>query len=416
MTPTAELLWTGDDGAEIHGHFDSRFERVFDAFRANFAVRGEVGASACVTFEGETVVDLWGGFATSAKDRPWERETICVVFSSTKGAAALCAHILVSRGKLDLDAPVAEYWPEFACNGKENARVGMMLDHSVGVPVLRAPIKDVTDWDAMAQSVASEEAFWEPGARLGYHGLTYSWTVGEVIRRVAGQSVGAFFREALGQPLGLEFWIGLPEDKEPLVAQMIPNKASAQGPLNRFTQTALSDPKSLPALFLFNSGLSNSNGRAFRAAEIPAGNGMANGRGLAHLYRPFALGGRDQGHSFIDGPTLQRMSRVSMATRLDATLLIPTRFALGFMKSIDSRKLKTDPPTDSAILGEAAFGHVGMGGSIGFADPEAGLSLGYAMNNMGVGILLNDRGQSLVDAAYLSAGYRSNESGAWCKA
>ncbi len=404
-----EHFHTSAGGAEIHGYCDSRFERVLETFKENFEARDEIGASCCVTFEGETVVDLWGGHTTNDKTDPWTDKTISVVFSSTKGAAALCAHILVSRGELDLDAPIAEYWPEFACNGKENALVGMTLDHSVGVPVVRDPIGDVTNWDAMAERMAAEEAFWEPGTRNGYHGLTYSWTIGEIIRRVSGMSVGAFFQKEVAAPLGLDFWIGLPEAYEDRVAIMYPNLPKASDPQSLFLKTALSQPQSPAALFVFNSGSTDMNSREYRAAEIPAGNGMANGRSLAHMYKPLALGGGD----LVDAKTLARMGRVSMATRQDATLMLPSRFALGFMKSMDNRKLKTTPPTDSAIMGDAAFGHVGMGGSIGFADPEAGLSFGYNMNNMGLGILLNERGQSLVDAAYLCAGYTSNESGAW---
>ncbi len=412
MKPAGEELFhTTASGAEIRGHCDSRFERVLDAFKENFEAREEIGASACVTFEGETVVDLWGGHTSEAKTDPWTDKTISVVFSSTKGAAALCAHILASRGELDLDAPIAEYWPEFACNGKEDALVSMTLDHSVGVPAVRDPIGDVTDWDHMAERIAAEEAFWEPGTRNGYHGLTYSWTIGEIIRRVAGMSVGTFFQKEVAVPLGLDFWIGLPEAYEDRVAVMKPNLPKASDPQSRFLRTALTDPKSPSALFVFNSGSTDMNSRAYRAAEIPAGNGMANGRSLAHMYKPLALGGGD----LVDTDTLARMGRVSMATRLDATLMIPSRFALGFMKSMDNRHLKTTPPTDSAILSEAAFGHVGMGGSIGFADPESGLSFGYDMNNMGSGILLTERGQSLVDAAYQCAGYRSNASGAWVK-
>lgn len=416
MAPRSrEILHTFDDGGQICGFVDSRFGQVFDAFRQNFAVRGELGGSVSITFGGEPVVDLWGGFATPDKATAWTDETICMAFSSTKGVVALCAHMLVSRGLLDLDMPVAEIWPEFACNGKETALVGMALDHSIGVPVIREKVRDVTNWDEMVDQIAAHPAFWEPGERLGYHALTYGWIVGEIFRRVASKSVGTFLREELAGPLDADFCIGLPADNTKPIAMLNRVKASASAPMSRFLRTAMDEPESIAAKFLFNGGVRNSNDPAYQAAEVPAANGMGNARGLARLYAPFSVDGKAGGKTLIDRPTFERMVRVSMASRLDATLLIPNRFSLGFMKSLDNRGLKTDPPTDSAIIGESAFGHPGMGGSIAFADPDLGMSFAYVMNNLGTQILLNERGQALVDAAYLSAGYRSNASGAWTR-
>lgn len=397
------------------------FERVAEAFQKNFDAKGEVGASVCLTVGGETVVDLWGGTADQKTGAPWTKDTVGIVFSCTKGATAVCAHVLASRGKLDLDAPVAELWPEFAGNGKEHATARMMLDHSVGVPALRAKVKDSGpyEWHYMTSLLAKEAPFWEPGTRNGYHGFTFGWTVGEMVRRAAGVSLGTFFQNEIAQPLGLDFWIGLPEEIEPRVAPIIPFVYKPEQAKTPFMIDLATKRDSPAALFYFNVGAwrtGGANTRAGRAAEIGAANGITNARGLAGLYAPLAQGGA----ALVDGKTLARMGEVSMATHDDATLRIPTRFALGFMKSMDNRKRTIGaklfgPDVDSVIMSSAAFGHVGAGGSLGFADPVAGLSFGYTMNRMGPGLLMNERGQALVDAAYLSLGYTNKDGGVWVK-
>jgi CubicO group peptidase (beta-lactamase class C family) len=397
------------------------FERVAEAFERNFKEHGEIGASACLTVGGETVVDLWGGVADPKTGKKWERDTVSIVFSCTKGATATCTHILASRGKLDLDAPVAEVWPEFATNGKEAATTRMMLDHSVGVPALRDKVEDdgIYDWDYMTTRLAAEAPFWAPGTRNGYHGLTIGWTAGEMVRRVSGKSLGTFFQDEVAKPLGLDFWIGTPEEIEPRIAPVIPYIYKAGEGKTPFMIDLAKNPASPASLFFFNCGAwrkGGANTRAGHAAELGAANGITNARGLAGLYAPLANGGGE----LVDAKTLARMGEVSMATHDDATLRIPTRFALGFMKSMDNRKRSLGatifgPDVDSVIMGSAAFGHVGAGGSLGFADPAAGLSFGYSMNKMGPGLLMNERGQALVDAAYLSLGYRSKDSGVWAK-
>jgi len=398
----------------IEGFCDPRFQLVAEEFERNFRERGELGASVCLVYEGETVVDLWGGFADRDKTREWTRDTICTVFSCTKGAVAICAHVLASRGELDIEAPVSKYWPEFGQGAKADVTVRMMLDHSAGVPAWRAPLepKGCTDWEYMVDRLAKEEPWWKPGTRNGYHMISFGWTVGELVRRVSGKSLGTFFREEIAEPLGLDFWIGLPEEHEARVAPVIQYTRKSSEPLSDFELAIVSDNQSLQALALLNNGGVDPNDRACHAAEIGGGGGIANARALAGLYAPFSLGGEFNGVRLVDPVTLTRMGQVSMATNEDATLLIPTRFALGFMKSIDNRR-RAKGDRDSAVLSAAAFGHVGAGGSIGFADPEANFSFGYAMNQMGRGILLNDRGQSLVDAVYRSLGYRGNEGGAW---
>lgn len=397
------------------------FERVAEAFEKNLKHKGEIGASVCLTVGGETVVDLWGGLADPKTKAPWTHDTVSIVFSCTKGATALCAHVLASRGALDLDAPVAELWPEFAQHGKERVTTRMMLDHSSAVPAVRAKVKDdgPYDWAYMTQRLADEVPFWEPGTRNGYHGFTFGWTVGEMVRRASGKSLGTFFREEIAGPLGLDFWIGLPEEIEPRVAPIVAHVYKAADAVTPFMRDLATNKESVAALFYFNNGawrLGGANTRAGHAAEIGAANGITNARGLAGMYAPLANGGGD----LVDATTLARMGEVSMATHDDATLRIPTRFALGFMKSMDNRQRSMaaklwGEDCDSVIMSSSAFGHVGAGGSLGFADPVAGMSFGYTMNRMGPGLLMNERGQSLVDAAYLSLGYKNKDGGVWVK-
>ena len=397
----------------VEGECDARFLGVKEEFERNFRERAEVGASVCVWHDGRKVVDLWGGVARPEGKVPWTRDTVSIVFSCTKGATAICAHTLASRGKLDIDAPVAEYWPEFACNGKEDATVKMMLDHSVGLPACRTPLRwgGAYDWDYMVDVLAAEEPFWKPGVRNGYHMINFGWTVGELVRRVSGASLGAFFRDHIAEPLGIDFWIGMPEEHEARVAPMIMFTPEPGAAMTEFTRALFENPQSIASLSLLNNGGFNPNSREAHAAEIGGGGGISNARGLAGLYAPLAAGGG----SLVDHRQLARMSEVSMATNEDATLLIPTRFALGFMKSMDNRRRRKGD-RDSAILSASAFGHVGAGGSIGFADPRENLSFGYSMNRMGQSILLNERGQSLVDATYRALGYDSNSGGVWARA
>jgi CubicO group peptidase (beta-lactamase class C family) len=400
----------------IEGTCDDRFIGVRSAFERNFAERGEVGASVCVTLDGETVVDLWGGVADPVTGRVWDRDTIGVVWSCTKGATALCAHMLVSRGALSLDAPVCAYWPEFAKSGKDAITVRMLLAHQAGLAALREPIPDAgyCDWELITTRLADQEPLWEPGTRNGYHALTYGHLVGEIVRRVTGRSIGAFFRAEVAEPLGLDFWIGLPESEETRVAPTIP--AEMPGPddvIPSFYRAALGDPSSIAGMVLFYSGLALAPGwidtRPAHAAELPAFGGIANARALAGMYRPLANGGAP----LVDAEQVAVMGTVTSATSVDATMLVPTRWTTGFVKSVDNRAGRPGD-RDGVVLSDDAFGHVGMGGSIGFADPRAALSFGYTMNRQGMSVGLDPRGQALVDAAYEALGYqRPARGGSW---
>jgi CubicO group peptidase (beta-lactamase class C family) len=397
----------------VQGACDPAFQAVRDEFERNFAERGELGASVCVTLAGRTVVDLWGGVADAATGRQWERDTICVAWSCTKGATALCAHLLLDRGELRLDEPVARRWPEFAQAGKEDVTVRMLLAHQAGLAALRQPLPPGAfyDWALMTAALAAETPFWQPGTRHGYHGLTFGYLVGELVRRVTGLSIGRFFRQEVAEPLGIDFWIGLPPSERPRVAPVVLQPPPDPANLNPMERMAFADPTSVTFLMLANTGGYMNPGEcdtpAALAAEIPSAGGVTNGRGLAGMYAPLAGGG---GRLASEG-AVRRMAQVASASCVDACLLVPTRFALGFGKTVDNR---TNPLVqDSVVLSEEAFGHPGMGGSIGFADPGARMSFGYVMNRHGAGLALNERGQRLVDAAYRSAGYTSSEPAGW---
>jgi CubicO group peptidase (beta-lactamase class C family) len=403
----------------VEGTCDPRFEEIHREFERSFAERGEVGASVCVTVDGETVVDLWGGVADPETGSAWKRDTVGVVWSSTKGATALCAHILASRGELDFGAPVASYWPEFGKNGKGDIPVRMLLNHQAGLAATREPLPmgGLCDWELVTETLAGQEPLWEPGTRHGYHALVFGHLIGEVVRRVTDVSIGTFFRTEVAEPLGLDFWIGLPEQHESRVAPNISADPPAPGePIPVFYQQVLMDPASLPAMVVMNSGgflfPGAVNTREVHAAEIPAANGITNARGLAGMYRPLALGGSAGGVTLVGAEQLVAMGAVSSASSLDAVLQIPGRWTLGYTKTIDNRWLP-GPEGDSIFTSEEAFGHPGMGGSFGFADPKARMSFAYTMNRQGTSLGIDDRCQSLIDGTYRALGYRQANGGVW---
>lgn len=394
---TQNTYITLDSGAAINGYCDPAFAAVKQAFTRNFTQHQEVGASVCLSVGGHTVVDLWGGHIDAAASTPWQENTVSLVYSCTKAATALCAHLLVDRGLLDLTAPIARYWPEFAQNGKQDATVLMALNHSLGLPALRAALKPGAyyDWDYMTERLAQEQPFWTPGTKNGYHMMTFGWTVGELVRRVSGKSLGTFFHDEIAGPLGLDFWIGLPVELEDRVAPIIPFVPQPGVPPTKFIVALMTDNTSISHLSLMNNGSHVPNSRRAHAAELGGGGGIANARALMRLFQPLAQ--PDGANHLLSTARIDAMRQVSVATECDQTLLIPTRFGQGFMLRMDNPEL---PVGSSLLIRNGAFGHVGMGGSLVFADPECQMSFGYTMNRLGGGILLNERGQGLVDAAY----------------
>lgn len=401
---------------EIQGTCLPGFATVRDEFVRNFTDRGELGASLHVAVDGRTVVDLWGGEAgNTTSRRAWEADTLAVVYSCTKGVTALAAHILIDRGLLDVDALVSDCWPEYGCRGKETTTVRMLLDHSAGVPAVHAPLQpgDMYDHDIMATHLAQQAPWWRPGTRNGYHLVTFGWTIGELVRRISGLSLGEFIAKEISEPLGADFYLGLPLELEPRVAPISLWQPGPDYVMSPYARAQLTQPDSVQHWATANvvaAGV-DANARACRAAELGGMSGVASARGLAGVYMPLAMGGG----SLVSADAVARMSETAVATSEDAVLLVPTRFSLGFMKSVDNRRRTPEVKGNSVLLGPTAFGHVGMGGSIGFADPAERISFGYVMNRHGEGVLLNERGQQLVDATYRSLGFRTNAPGVWIR-
>jgi CubicO group peptidase (beta-lactamase class C family) len=377
---------------ELRGRCDERFAAVRDAFEAGFRERDEVGAAVALAIDGELVVDLWAGHVDPERTRPWQRDTLVNVYSTTKGVAALAAHRLIDEGRLDVDAPVAGYWPEFAQAGKAEIPVRQLLSHRAGLPAVRKllPNEALYDWDAMVGALAAEEPWWEPGSAHGYHAVTFGWLVGEVVRRIVGKSLGTYVRETFCEPLGLDFHIGLAEAEHGRVADILPQlPPDPEGEAAQLFARSIAEPEGVTARAFGNppSMALGPNGAEWRSAEIPGANGHGTARALASLYGQAALG---------DGAVISREAiercRGEQSAGDDLVLGVNTRFGLGFM-------LRQPFAAGGACLGEGAFGHPGAGGSLAFADPERRLGFGYVMNRMGPRILLDDRAIALVEAA-----------------
>ncbi|MEU0027160.1 serine hydrolase domain-containing protein [Streptomyces sp. NPDC006335] len=378
----------------VHGHCDERFAAVRTAFEENFRDRAELGAAVSVTVGGETVVDLWGGWADAARTRPWERDTLVNVWSTTKGPTALCAHILADRGLLDLDAPVAAYWPEFAAAGKEKVLVRHLLSHRAGLSGLREPhtLAELLDWELTTRRLAATEPWWEPGTVSGYHAFTYGFLVGEVVRRVSGLLPGAFLEREVTGPLGIDFTIGLPEKEAGRAAELVhPPAPSTSEQAAIFAQMT---PAAVAAVANPAAGAAEANTPEWRAAEIPAANGHGTARAVTALYGIFAGRGCLHGHRVLSPEAAERVRESQGRCRdlvLGAGLDSETELGLGLWLS---------GPNGSYGPNPRAFGHDGFGGSCGLADPEAGIALGYVMNRMGPHIADDPRKMALIEALY----------------
>ncbi|MGI8925909.1 MAG: serine hydrolase domain-containing protein [Tepidiformaceae bacterium] len=371
---------------EVHGFCDRRFSAVRDTFAANFQAGLETGASFAATLNGEPIIDLWAGSADAAGRRPWERDTIVNVFSTTKAMVAICANMLADRGLLDLEAPVASYWPEFAQAGKADLPVKYLLSHQAGLPgITNRPMADFYDWDAVAEALAAEAPWWEPGTANGYHAITFGNLVGEVLRRITGKSLGTFFRDEVAQPLGADFLIGFGPEEDARVGEMIPAAAEvgADLPPDSLLPKVLSNPPFDPAM---------ANTREWRAAEIPAANGHGNARSCARIMSALACGGE------VDGVRLLSTSAIERAIdeqcyRKDLVLSVPMRWGLGFMLRSDDLPISPN---------ERTFGHGGAGGSLAIADMDARLSWAYVMNRMAATTVGDSRAGSIAAALYAS--------------
>lgn len=383
---------------EIHGHVEPEFAAVRDAFASELEAGNELGASLCITREGETVVDLWAGHQDAERTRPWRRDTLANVYSTTKGITALAAHRLVDEGLLDLDAPVARYWPEFAQKGKERLPVRYLLSHEAGLCAVAAPLAPETifDWDAMTRHLAEQEPWWEPGRAHGYHAITFGWLVGELVRRIRGRKIGDVVRDEIARPLGAEFEIGFGPELDARVAPLVPGPVhpppSDKVGLDMLSQIQQNPDGMLARTFANPPLLTMSpNDRAWRAAELAGANGHSNAFSLARIYGALANGGVFDGVRLLSREAIDR-ARAEQVDGPDLVLPLRTRLALGYFL-----------PTDEEPLGpnRSAFGHGGAGGSFSLADPEHRLSFGYVMNRMHTGLWLVDpRPRRLLAAAY----------------
>jgi CubicO group peptidase (beta-lactamase class C family) len=376
----------------VEGTCDERFGGVRDEFLRNFTERGDVGAAVAVTVEGETVVDLWAGHADAQRARLWERDTLVNVFSTTKGMTALCAHLLVDRGQLDVDRPVAYYWPEFAQAGKDDIPVRWLLSHRAGLtgPAEKLRPEELLDWDRMCSALAATAPWWEPNTMSGYHALTFGFLVGEVVRRISGRSLGTFLREEITSPLGADLFVGVPESELGRCADMI-----AGAPLDLIGTSSAGEAPHPGMMALANCPLGDINDPRVRMAEIPAANGHMTARGLATVYGALANGGELASTRIVSKEAIEVM-REPQPAMFDLLLsrvsgVDEYQWGLGFMLN----------PMGSSGPNPKAFGHGGAGGSYGFADPENRISYAYVMNQMSGGTMGEDqRSLSLVNALY----------------
>jgi len=382
---------------QISGAVHPRFEGVRAVFEDNFMRRGEVGASLCVWHQGERVVDLWGGTRGKGDERPWEADTLTTVFSCTKGVASMALLKLIERGALELESPVAHYWPEFGVpaegRGADEAReakratitVRTLLNHRSGLVGLRAPLTldELEDLDLVATRLAQEPLAWLPGERQGYHAITYGLLVAELFRRASGEPIGDFIARELAEPIAADFFLGLPEAEVERCAPIIPNEPKdiltgivpslfkTHGNEGRFYRGALlggagklafGQPEALGA-----RGLKNFNTPRVRRLQLAWANGMSSARGLARLYQALLAG------ELVDLSLIEPLKERQSWQERDEVIRKPMGFSQGFVKEQTSL---FSPNTES-------FGHPGAGGALGWADPREGLAIGYVMNKMG---------------------------------
>ncbi|MFB6568306.1 serine hydrolase domain-containing protein [Streptomyces noursei] len=392
---------------DVQGTVEDGFEPVRDAFAANFAERGERGAAVAVYRDGRKVVDLWGGTKDGdaepgdATAAPWEAGTAQIVRSATKGIAATVPLLLHQRGQLDLDAPVGTYWPEFKAAGKDRVLVRHLLAHRAGVPALDTPLTPAQAIDGVSgpAAVAAQAPAWTPGTDHGYHAQTYSWLLGELVLRVTGRTLGTWVADEISRPLGLDLWIGLPDEARPRVGRLTrveapprPASAGLRARPKKSVTGAYADPTSLTSrAFAAISPAPDENADAYRAAELPASAGIATAPALARAYA--ALIGPVDDHPRLFAPATLTLARTEESAGPDRTLLVATRFGLGFMLHGPS----------SPLLGPGSFGHPGRGGALAFADPERGIAFGYVTNGMQPNVTADPRAQALVRAVAVAA-------------
>ncbi|MGW2822226.1 serine hydrolase domain-containing protein [Streptomyces sp. NPDC001443] len=378
----------------VNGTVAEGFEPVGEAFVRNFEVLGDRGAAVAVYRDGHRVVDLWGGTRDVDGTAPWERDTAQIVRSATKGVAAAALLLLHQRGELDLDAPVGDHWPEYKAAGKERTRVADVLAHRAGVPVLDRPLSpaEAADPDLGAAAVAAQAPVWEPGTAHGYHAQTYSWLTGELVRRITGLPVGEWIAAEIAGPAGADLRLGIAPAQAGRVGRVGQIEPPAGAGTLRVRPTravadAYADPESLTRrAFAAITPLPDENDPAYRAAALPASNGVATADGLARFYASL-IGEVDGGKRLFTSRTME-LARGEQASGADRVLVVGTRFGLGYMLH----------GAASPLLSPTSFGHPGRGGALGFADPESGLAFGYVTNGFRTSVTADPRAQALVRA------------------
>jgi len=376
---------------KVHGRCDERFAAVKEAFAKNFESGKEVGASFAATIDGKFVVDIWGGYADAAQTRPWKRDTIVNVYSTTKVMTALCALMLVDRDQLDLDASVARYWPEFAQNGKEKIPVRYLLSHQSGLAAFDEPIpvEALYDWNRIVNILAAQKPAWEPGKHSGYHAITFGYLIGEVVRRITNKTLGTFFREEVAIPLNADFHIGLPKEFDYRVGELIPPPVLKPGDPG-YVEI---DPNSLMGKVMMNPPIVNYNylkERAWRGAEIPAANGHGNAHSVARVAAAMACGGELDGVRLLGLPAIEKAIQ-EQCYGTDLVMGVPIRYGLGV--GLNTKEMPVGPNPRTFFWG-------GMGGSVMVMDLDARLSWSYVMNKMGNIPIGDPRSQAIAKTLY----------------
>lgn len=372
--------------AEIYGHCDPAFSRVRDIFEEIIARGDELGASLCVNIDGKNTLDLWGGHADAAKTRPWNEDTLTVLWSCTKVVSALAAVILIDRGLLDPDRKVSEYWPEFGANGKENVTVAHILSHSSGVAGWEPPstLKDICDTEKATEKLAQQPPWWPPGEHTGYHMLSFGHLVGELVRRTTGKSLKQFIAEEITMPLGADFRLGVEEKDWSRTADI---SAPPPFPLDGL------DPDSIPGKVMTSPRIKaeDSMTPGFRNSEIGAVNGFGNARSLCRIGSVVSLGGRVDGKQYLSHETVEKMIREQIRGQ-DLVLHVFLRFGLGVGLPI--------PQTVQWIPEGRVCFWGGLGGSIILMDLDRRMTIGYAMNKAENSVLGNPSTEAYVRAVY----------------
>lgn len=375
----------------VQGYCAPEFKPVQTAFEAIVASDLEIGAAIAVYYQGKPVVDLWGGFQNKEQQKPWEKDTVVCMMSVTKAMAALCVHILADQGKIELDAPVVRYWPEFGQNGKEDITVRQLIGHHAGLIFADAATKgEYYNWDAMAKALAAQKPEWPAGTKGAYHSSTYGFLAGELVRRVSGKSLGTFFREEITNPLDIDFHIGLKEEEIARKARFYINWDN------------------ISVRLILKSGLSTKVGRAWKAfpkdtddpfnnnlflkSELPSANGHGNARAMARIYSALATDGTINGKKLLSPDAIEQVRRLQWDEKKGGMTGRPWRMASGFfLNSPETMPMGPNPNN---------FGHAGMGGSLGFADPDKGLGFGFSPNFMNAGGGIGAHRERLIAVLY----------------